>query len=118
MDTNIIDKIYLELAQFTKATTPRENRLQLRVTALENILVSVRAVCVRRGENTAWDALNDTLTDLGIGTITHHHYYDHPEIKELSNTENSIVKSEDCPNHRGKKCVHYRCERSNEPCEE
>ncbi len=42
METTQIDKLFLELAQFTKATTPSENRLQLRVEALTKVLQDIR----------------------------------------------------------------------------
>ena len=37
---------------------------------LKDLLVSVRAVCERRGEDTAWENLDKRIASFGIGNVT------------------------------------------------
>ena len=63
MSNETIDRLFLELSQFTKAKTARE-------IELEDPLVSARAIAERRGECTAWERFSKRLADAGIGCVT------------------------------------------------
>jgi len=41
-----------------------------RMAELEDVLTSVRAVCQRGGEDTAWQRLDARIESLGIGCVT------------------------------------------------
>jgi len=51
MDTKIMDKLFLELAQVTKATTPKENRAKLRIEGLESFIRELRQTLVEYPSN-------------------------------------------------------------------
>lgn len=63
MQTEIIDKLFLELSQVTTAKTARE-------LALEDLLKSARSIAEREGINTAWDVFDARIASLGIGSVT------------------------------------------------
>ncbi len=58
-----LDKLYLEISQFTHAKTERE-------LELEDLLTSAHAIAKRKGEGTAWDRFSERLTQAGIGSVT------------------------------------------------
>lgn len=62
-DTHTIDRLFLELAQFTTAKTPRE-------LALEDLLRSARAIAQREGKDTAWKRFDDAIWLAGVSDIT------------------------------------------------
>lgn len=35
-----------------------------------DLLISVRSICARKGEDTNWEALDEKIAALGIGSIT------------------------------------------------
>lgn len=63
METEIIDKLYLELSQFTSARTKREREL-------EELLCSACAIAERRGEDVAWDRFITSIHKLGLNSVT------------------------------------------------
>jgi len=63
METETIDKLFLELSQVTKAKTARE-------LELEDLLTSAHAIAIRKGEETSWSRFEARLTAAGIGRIT------------------------------------------------
>lgn len=54
METEILDKLYLELSQVTNAKTAREIELY-------DMLCSCLAVVERKGEHTNWDSLETSM---------------------------------------------------------
>jgi hypothetical protein len=62
-DTSIIDRLFLELSQFTQAKTDRER-------LLEDLLWSAHSIAARRGEDTAWGRFSERLCEAGIGKTT------------------------------------------------
>ena len=46
------------------------SKLEDRISELEDVLRSVRAVCAREGARTAWKILDKRIEDLGIGSVT------------------------------------------------
>lgn len=75
IETETIDKLYLELSQFTKAKTSTELWLQERVSLLEDLLTSAHTIAKRDGENTDWERFSRRLTSCGIGCITAKHFF-------------------------------------------
>lgn len=63
MDTETINRLYLELSQFATAKTAREKEL-------EDLLVSARAIAERKGRDTAWERFSKRLEKAGIGCVT------------------------------------------------
>lgn len=63
MQLEMINKLFLELSQVATAKTARE-------CLLEDVLVSVRTIAQRHGENTAWATLDAKLESLGVGSVT------------------------------------------------
>ena len=63
MELETINRLYLELSQFTTAKTARE-------IELEDLLISARAIAEREGRDTAWARFSKRLFDAGIGRIT------------------------------------------------
>ena len=63
VSTENLDRLYLEWSQFTHAKTARE-------LELEDLLVSARAICQRRGADTAWERFDERLAKAGIGSVT------------------------------------------------
>lgn len=70
MDTETIDRLFLELSQFTTATTGKELKLEIRVKELEDLLRSARCIALRHGKDTAWDTFAARIASAGIGHIT------------------------------------------------
>lgn len=58
-----IDEAFLALEKIRTAPTPRESELA-------DILTSVRAICQRKGQSTAWKRLDERIRITGIGSIT------------------------------------------------
>lgn len=69
-DTESIDRLFLELSQFTKATTGKELKLENRVAELEDLLRSAHCIAMRNGQDTNWDAFCGQLQRVGIGYVT------------------------------------------------
>ena len=63
MEVETINKLFLELSQVATAKTARE-------LDLEDLLTSVRCVCARSGEQTAWKRLDARIAGRGIGSVT------------------------------------------------
>lgn len=63
MELETVNKLFLELSQVATAKTKRE-------LELEDLLTSARAICQRRGEETAWERFDDRLAKAGIGCVT------------------------------------------------
>lgn len=63
MNTETLDKLYLELSLISKAKTQRE-------LELEDVLRSAHAIAARKGDDTAWERFADRISKLGIGSIT------------------------------------------------
>lgn len=63
MQLETINKLYLELSQVATAKTERE-------IELEDVLRSARAICQRRGDETAWERFDERIARLGIGSVT------------------------------------------------
>jgi len=70
METETIDKLFLELSQFSKAKTGREIQLEKRVELLTDLLASARAIAERQGADTMWRRFADRLAEAGIGAVT------------------------------------------------
>lgn len=79
METNLIDKLFLELSQLTKAKTARECKL-------EDLLTSAHAIAARKGEDTAWERFSAKLSSAGIGSITPRTFRVLPSDAEQGNT--------------------------------
>jgi len=56
-DTDTIDHLFLELSQFTKATTGKEIKLTDALKRANDVLRSVSNVIKREGKETNWPAL-------------------------------------------------------------
>lgn len=63
MELETVNRLYLELSQFTTAKTARE-------VELEDLLISARAIAERGGRDTAWARFSKRLSDAGIGCVT------------------------------------------------
>lgn len=63
MELEAINKLYLELSQFTTAKTARE-------LELEDLLISAHAIALREGQETAWARFSARLCEAGIGSVT------------------------------------------------
>jgi hypothetical protein len=63
METEIIDKLFLELSQVTTAKSARELHL-------EELLRSCHCIAIRRGQDTNWDLLATNIAKEGIGSVT------------------------------------------------
>jgi len=63
MELEIVDKLFLELSQFTTAKTKRE-------LELEDLLKSARCIAQRYGDNTNWELFDARLANAGIGSVT------------------------------------------------
>lgn len=63
MELETVNRLYLELSQFSTAKTARE-------LELEDLLISARAIAEREGAETAWARFSKRLADAGIGSVT------------------------------------------------
>lgn len=63
MELETVNRLYLELSQFSTAKTTRE-------IELEDLLMSARAIAERRGQDTAWARFSERLGAAGIGSVT------------------------------------------------
>ena len=84
METETIDKLFLELSQVTTATTETEKRrtnqnamlsrhvaaLTNRVADLLDLLTSARCIAERKGVDVAWERFSERLRLEGAGSIT------------------------------------------------
>lgn len=62
METETINKLFLELSQFATAKSKRE--LQL-----EDLLRSAKAIAERNGENTHWMRFSEAIESAGIFSL-------------------------------------------------
>lgn len=62
METEIIDKLYLELSQVTQAVTERELGLIEMIKEANGLLRSTHAIVKRRGKATNWVGFERLLT--------------------------------------------------------
>jgi hypothetical protein len=62
MDTEVIDRLYLELSQVTKAKTNRELLLEQSLRESNELLRSCHAISERKGENTNWEFIRKALS--------------------------------------------------------
>lgn len=69
-DTEAIDRLFLELSQFTTATTSKELKLENRVKDLEDLLRSAHCIGMREGRDTNWAAFCGQIQRVGIGYVT------------------------------------------------
>lgn len=60
-DTDTLDRLFLELSQFTKATTAKELKLQELLKGANNICRSMSAIVKRQGNETNWEAFGNQL---------------------------------------------------------
>jgi hypothetical protein len=84
METETIDRLFLELSQVTQATTEKEIRLKEQNQMLSkhvvsltkeredllDLLTSARAIAIRHGEDTAWEHFGERLRLAGAGSVT------------------------------------------------
>ena len=56
METETIDKLFLELSQFSNAITAREVRLMDMLKKANEILRSAKSIADRKGESVNWEA--------------------------------------------------------------
>lgn len=49
---------------------PASGENKPKIQQMEDLLVSVRAVAARKGDSTAWERLDKSIADLGIGSVT------------------------------------------------
>jgi len=61
LETETIDKLYLELSQVTRAVNARELGLIDMVKEASQLLRSARTIAKRRGEKTNWDTFEKSL---------------------------------------------------------
>jgi hypothetical protein len=75
MELDLVNKLYLELSQVATAKTARE-------LDLEDLLTSVRCVCQRQGNSTAWKRLDARIAERGIGSVTAKPFFKQPDDNE------------------------------------
>ena len=63
METETIDKFFLELSQVTKAKTAREIQLETALEDANGMCRSAMAVVKREGNATNWEALNARMEE-------------------------------------------------------
>ena len=61
LETETIDKLYLELSQVTHAVTARELGLIDMIKEANQLLRSAHTIAKRRGEKTNWDTFEKSL---------------------------------------------------------
>lgn len=61
MDTETIDRLFLELSQFTGATTAKELRLAKALDSANSLCRSASDIAKRRGKQTNWEAFEKKL---------------------------------------------------------
>lgn len=64
METETIDRLFLELSQFTTATTKKELDLLKAVQKANNICRSMHAIAGREGGDANWPALQVKLNEI------------------------------------------------------
>ena len=75
METEVIDKLFLELSQVTKAKTARE-------IELEELLRSACCIAERQGADTNWQRFIDSVNKAGLNGVTARTYKILPSDKE------------------------------------
>lgn len=74
-ETETVDRLFLELSQFTRAKTAKEVHLETMLRRANDVLRSAMSIAKRNGECVNWDGFNKQVEKVLIEQ--HQHFYGH-----------------------------------------
>jgi len=74
-DTETVDRLFLELSQFTRAKTAKEVHLETMLKRANDVLRSAMSITNRNGECVNWDGFRKQLEKVLVEQ--HQHFYGH-----------------------------------------